>query len=200
MEMTPEEYLQGVMRTANTKLPVAIQLENCMLSLQGEWGEVANYIKKVRYHGKPFDENKLIDELGDCLFYIFWLCKCVDKHFNGNPFYSYFERRFDTYWKESNNREDDILDTSHAVLQALVVLSARIGMFFDNFVSTTTIKSIWVENIEKSCMDFIRNLGLFSMQCGVICSWEYVARKNQEKLFQRYPDGFSIAASENRSI
>jgi NTP pyrophosphatase (non-canonical NTP hydrolase) len=44
----------------------------CMssLGLCGESGEVADIIKKVLYHGHLLDENKIVKELGDILWYV----------------------------------------------------------------------------------------------------------------------------------
>lgn len=36
----------------------------------GEGGEVCDELKKVVLHGKPFDRDKLVKELGDMLWYI----------------------------------------------------------------------------------------------------------------------------------
>jgi len=40
------------------------------LGLSGETGEVADIIKKVVYHGHTLDNEALMEELGDALFYI----------------------------------------------------------------------------------------------------------------------------------
>lgn len=40
------------------------------LGVAGEAGEVADYLKKVLYHGKPFDLDHLVKEMGDVLWYL----------------------------------------------------------------------------------------------------------------------------------
>lgn len=40
------------------------------LAIAGEAGELANLTKKVFVHGHPYDPDKVIDELGDILWYI----------------------------------------------------------------------------------------------------------------------------------
>lgn|SRR5574342_262018 len=40
------------------------------LGLVGEAGEAANLIKKAVFHRHDFDQSKLVDELGDILWYI----------------------------------------------------------------------------------------------------------------------------------
>ncbi|MFA5394922.1 MAG: nucleoside triphosphate pyrophosphohydrolase family protein [Methanogenium sp.] len=50
------------------------------LGLSGETGEVADIIKKVVYHGHPLDNEALMEELGDVLFYIAAIATTM--HFN----------------------------------------------------------------------------------------------------------------------
>ena len=46
------------------------RLNHLALGLAGEAGEVANAVKKVVYHGHPLDSDKLVEELGDTLWYL----------------------------------------------------------------------------------------------------------------------------------
>ena len=59
-----DEYRHFVRSKATT--PIACSF----LGLAGEVGEVIDYIKKVEYHGHTVDRLKLINELGDVLFYL----------------------------------------------------------------------------------------------------------------------------------
>lgn len=43
------------------------------LGIAGEAGEVADLIKKFNFHGKPFDRDKLIKEMGDVYWYLEYL-------------------------------------------------------------------------------------------------------------------------------
>jgi NTP pyrophosphatase (non-canonical NTP hydrolase) len=45
------------------------RLANFALGVAGEGGELADYLKKVVFHGHPLDRAKLADELGDLLWY-----------------------------------------------------------------------------------------------------------------------------------
>lgn len=67
------DYELLAMRTASSN-PKAATLEarllNFSLGLAGEAGEVADLIKKHIYHGHPLDKEKLVKELGDCLWYV----------------------------------------------------------------------------------------------------------------------------------
>ncbi|ABS42895.1 MULTISPECIES: nucleoside triphosphate pyrophosphohydrolase family protein [Clostridium] len=47
------------------------------MGISGEAGEVTDYIKKVLFHGHELCEDKLIEELGDVLWYITYLSKVI---------------------------------------------------------------------------------------------------------------------------
>jgi NTP pyrophosphatase (non-canonical NTP hydrolase) len=48
------------------------------LGVAGEAGEVADYLKKVLYHGHYFDQLKLVKEMGDVLWYLAALAETLD--------------------------------------------------------------------------------------------------------------------------
>lgn len=53
-------------------------LSNIGLGLTGEAGEVADIIKKHLHQGHDLDPNALIEEMGDVLYYLCWLCLQLD--------------------------------------------------------------------------------------------------------------------------
>lgn len=67
--MTLNEYQEQAMRTCALK-DSKDQLDNAVLGLAGESGEVADYYKKVKYHSHPLDQEKIIKELGDIMWYV----------------------------------------------------------------------------------------------------------------------------------
>lgn len=81
--MSPAEYQKNVLKTESSDFP-AIQgrlfpqsgevalarLLHASLGLQTESAEVADLIKKGIFYGKPVDSNKVIDELGDIMWYL----------------------------------------------------------------------------------------------------------------------------------
>ena len=73
--MTPNEFQQLVLRTANTHLPVEGQLANVALGLVGEAAEFSELIKKHLFHGHVIDADKAKKELGDVLWYLSWACQ-----------------------------------------------------------------------------------------------------------------------------
>lgn len=46
------------------------KVDNSVLGLCGEAGEIADYFKKVKYQGHPFNKEKILEESGDVLFYL----------------------------------------------------------------------------------------------------------------------------------
>lgn len=68
--MTLNEYQELAMRTAGPSANDADSLILSALGLCGESGEFADAIKKNRYHGHPIPIAKLVEELGDILWYV----------------------------------------------------------------------------------------------------------------------------------
>lgn len=67
--MHADDYQKMALRTASQKSNEDMIL-NGALGLNGESGEVADHIKKVRFQGHEMDKTHLADELGDILWYI----------------------------------------------------------------------------------------------------------------------------------
>lgn len=63
-------YQRDAMRTAGTKGDTRNRLANFALGIAGEAGEVADYVKKVIFHGHILDRENLCKELGDTLWYV----------------------------------------------------------------------------------------------------------------------------------
>lgn len=64
--MTPAEYLAEVRRTRS---PLTSRT-TIQLGLIGEAGEVADLVKKSLERGAPIDRDRMIEELGDVLWYV----------------------------------------------------------------------------------------------------------------------------------
>lgn len=64
------EYNHLAMRTINPSLNWNELLINACLGLCGESGEVADEIKKNAFHGHALNEQAIMKELGDCLWYL----------------------------------------------------------------------------------------------------------------------------------
>lgn len=75
--MTFDEYQKAAIRTKNPDQSERDSLLNFALGVAGEGGEVADYIKKVVFHGHPMDVEILKKELGDTLWYLSGLASVV---------------------------------------------------------------------------------------------------------------------------
>ena len=75
--MTINEYQEKAQRTSSTKTPTH-KLTNACLGLAGETGEVCDLLKKALFQGHELDADKLIEEAGDCAWYLAELAAALD--------------------------------------------------------------------------------------------------------------------------
>lgn len=70
--MEDKEYFDFVVGKLNSELNKTEKdkLDNSILGLCGESGEIADYFKKVKFQGHTFNKEKVLDEAGDILFYL----------------------------------------------------------------------------------------------------------------------------------
>lgn len=79
--MTPNEYQNAALRTANTNYDdimrrienggePLLRLFNGALGLSGESGEVSDIVKKHIFQGHALDVEHICKELGDCAWYM----------------------------------------------------------------------------------------------------------------------------------
>lgn len=82
--MELDEYQALARRTMSNELASTFEhrLANFALGVAGESGEIADYLKKVVFHGHPLDRAKLADELGDVLWYVAALATTTDLTMN----------------------------------------------------------------------------------------------------------------------
>lgn len=68
--MTANEYQVLAMKTLNKDLDEREVLINGVMGLCGESGEVIDIVKKHISQGHPLNKEKIVEELGDVLWYI----------------------------------------------------------------------------------------------------------------------------------
>ena len=68
--MRLNEYQELAARTINFELDASEMLLNGCMGLCGEAGEVIDVLKKHRAQGHSLDAEKMIDELGDVMWYV----------------------------------------------------------------------------------------------------------------------------------
>src|SRR5690554_4873174 len=73
--MTFEEYQRLAQRTSSEKMQLIEKIENGLMGLNGEAGEAIDVLKKHKFQGHQLDRNKIIEELGDVLWYIAETCE-----------------------------------------------------------------------------------------------------------------------------
>lgn len=74
--LTANDYQRLSLRTAGENK--GLWLDNAIMGLCGEVGECADIVKKHHFQGHNLDANKLIDELGDVLWYCALLASALD--------------------------------------------------------------------------------------------------------------------------
>jgi NTP pyrophosphatase (non-canonical NTP hydrolase) len=102
-----DSYQEETARTASTNVDAI----NCCFGLIGESGEVVDTVKKQLYQGHPYDKtrDKIVDELGDVMWYICRFAACYDikmsdvLQFNVNKLRKRYPDGFST--ERSLNRE-----------------------------------------------------------------------------------------------
>ncbi len=62
-------YREFVKRYMNPNVDQKDWLQNAAMGLAGEAGEFIDQVKKTLFQGHPLDSTKLVNELGDILFY-----------------------------------------------------------------------------------------------------------------------------------
>ena len=79
--MTPDEFRTASLRRARQNDTDVTHEQARMalyaLGMSGESGEVADEVKKVLFHDKPLDGDKIINECGDVLWYLDRMLMCV---------------------------------------------------------------------------------------------------------------------------
>lgn len=76
-EITLAEYQEAAMRTAKDMGSLQQNLIHAGLGLISEAGEVATSVKASCVYGKEVDISNLVEEAGDCLWFLSLLSKCI---------------------------------------------------------------------------------------------------------------------------
>jgi len=73
-----DEYQKSAMRTKGWFPQEVEQMLAAGLGIAGEAGEIVDELKKIFFHGRALDKNRLIEEMGDELWYLALLCDALD--------------------------------------------------------------------------------------------------------------------------
>jgi NTP pyrophosphatase (non-canonical NTP hydrolase) len=78
-DITADDYQAACLRTSNGyKQTRNERLQNNVLGLCGESGEIADHVKKALHHGHGLDRDQLIEECGDLLWYVVATLDTID--------------------------------------------------------------------------------------------------------------------------
>jgi len=76
--MNGNEYQKKAMRTLNKTLTKKEILVNGVMGLSGESGEVIDLVKKHLFQGHNLEKEKIMNELGDVMWYVAEICEAMD--------------------------------------------------------------------------------------------------------------------------
>lgn len=76
-EQILEVYPTIVDFTRNKKIGTIEEIQNYLLGLNGECGELTDIFKKILYHGKEYDPVDILLEMGDVLYYLTAICNIL---------------------------------------------------------------------------------------------------------------------------
>lgn len=156
-------------------------IQQAILGLIGEWGEVADILKKHIFQGHKMDRDHLIEELGDCCWYGMLL---ID------------EAKLDTHvifyenWRVHSSSHQNMSDIVGLISNGSRCIGELCGLLdcYKNYISTLQsldyIRSIFW------CIESVANLHG--------CTLFDIFANNVKKISTRYPEGFSITNSINR--
>ena len=179
-EITLRDYHRLAMRTSPRD--GHDKIDNGMLGLIGETGELVDILKKKKYQSgpdAPWPRDQIIEELGDALWYLEELADGLDSSMELISGMAFEDLDIMTMGIRQPDIEKAILNLStHA----------------HNIRKAVRRKDSKTRDIQMRRMLHAAAY-LARMMCIPI---EKVARKNIEKLMRRYPDGFSAEISMAR--
>lgn len=177
MAIVMREYHKLAMRTSPRD--GHDKIDNGILGLIGEAGEIVDIYKKFKYQSSPdavLSTDRFADELGDVLWYLVEL---------------------------ADGMETELLDISGADFDVLDAMAAEIDSpSLRKLVTELAKDTILIENAANAdaCWQLIRitlrHCALIARLIGVPMA--EIAARNVEKLKKRYPDGFNPKISEAR--
>ena len=178
MQMTMREYHKLAMRTSPRD--GHDKIDNGILGLIGETGELVDLYKKWVYQSQPGTElpkDRLTDELGDVIWYLVEIADGMDKNL-----------------QDVICADFDRLDQSARKLKVALPLRKIIMHMMDDALL-----------IEKTCSEekmrvymhlIMEHAAQLAKQIEIPMA--EIAQRNIEKLKKRYPDGFDAAINEAR--
>nr|WP_276978559.1 nucleoside triphosphate pyrophosphohydrolase family protein [Ferrimicrobium acidiphilum] len=182
-----DEYQQLASRTAHGIADPEERIENTLLGLISELGEICEPIKHARFHGHALDRENLREEIGDSLWYLAARCSesglalstvagmrsmLTFQRVRGGP------KAHPPAWNAWKLRT-----------QLVFALCGRVA----GLVSLGTTPALPIEESRRYLTALAQLSSSFDIELADAAS------TNIEKLRKRYPDGFSRERSQNRT-
>lgn len=161
------------------------KLDNGMLGLIGETGELVDLLKKHDYQsepGTPFPMDAVINELGDVMWYLEELADGMNTSMNAMSDLTFMG--FDEMTRKAKQHP-----TPRQIILNLSAYAYKIRRAIDN--NNKSELELLMRKMLINCAWMARIAGVPMTE---------VARRNIEKLKQRYPDGFNAKVSMERSM
>lgn len=161
------------------------KIDNGILGLHGEAGEIVDLYKKFKYQSGPdavLSVDRFADELGDVLWYLAELADGLE-----------------TELLNISGADFEVLDAMAAEggipsLHTLAVELVKDAVLIENAVRIENAASINAVYVHIRTM--LRHCAVMARLIGIPMA--EIAQRNIEKLKRRYPDGFDPAISEAR--
>lgn len=161
------------------------KIDNGMLGLIGETGELIDLLKKHTYQseiGTPFPMDAVIDELGDVMWYLEELADGMNTSMNAISTLTFMGL-------DGMTRGVKPLPTPRAIILNLSSDANKIRV---------AVKKKNVHELELQMRRMLFHCAWMARIAGVPMA--DVAQRNIDKLIKRYPDGFDAKVSMRRSM
>jgi len=180
--MTLTDYQREASRTTDPNRSQRDRLSNAALGLAGESGEVIELVKKHLHHDHDLDPAKLARELGDVLWYVAEMCTVLGL-------------KLEEVGKEAAHYASAL--PPKGLNAAAIGLSRYSGELSELVLSVLEFRTA-IEPMQafRRSVSFLTYLMHLCTYAGT--TLEAVAEANVAKLRERYPGGFSPAASVAR--
>jgi NTP pyrophosphatase (non-canonical NTP hydrolase) len=181
------EYQLLAERTSSMKDGNALdRAASAAMGLLGETGELIDHVKKILFQGHVLDPDKIKDEAGDVLWYLAESCSANDVRMDSISCSSMLDR------------EEDSVKLLQRLLLDCLRLGAVVGRYAETMEMDVSMKAfVSTKSTPVHLSRIFRKLVMLLEPIGLLV--EDVAENNIEKLKKRYPEGFSVEKSTNRS-
>ncbi len=197
--MTFKEYMKKALKTANLDIPENDKRYNFAFGIVGEVGELIDYLKKMYYHGHEYDQDFVVKEAGDVLYYTAVLSSVCEAGLEKPSVVgdlAEFQRGIAAYIEERAwEREEQIKETC-------LRLAQQAGNVAEEAMFHCLVPTAKPKKQKRMQRELVVLLEILTRLLTLLETppLTMVAQKNNEKLAKRYPAGFESERSINRDV